>query len=42
MDGVDLADGRVLRVHSSVLGDGPLWIPLVIAILYALAVFRWV
>jgi predicted small integral membrane protein len=24
------------------LGDGPLWIPLVIAILYALAVFRWV
>jgi predicted small integral membrane protein len=24
------------------IGDGPLWIPLVIAILYALAVFRWV
>jgi predicted small integral membrane protein len=24
------------------LGDGPLWIPLIIAILYALAVFRWV
>jgi predicted small integral membrane protein len=24
------------------LGNGPLWIPLIIAILYALAVFRWV
>jgi predicted small integral membrane protein len=22
--------------------DGPLWIPLIVAILYALAVFRWV